>query len=271
MTAVTQLAIPGPAQRASTLSLPKVPLLVDAAWARRHALVQRPLPNGGRHVYIPVAEPIPFPDAREAAELFGRRGGLPRREGRAVDLRRSGISLAMRRGGRHVCPGHQVHESLDKIDSLNFFLWIDVAKQGDAPPRATLLRGLPGYVHKDAGWKVGFRAVPKSPDARGAPDRHLRRRRGSVGPRTRSRFKGALTDKGSAYGSLSAPFVVAVASSTISLDDDGMLNVLYGSKVLEIHTHRGHRRGSQGRRLLSTAKRAAAHLLGGGPHSISPA
>ena len=34
-----------------------------------------------------------------------------------------------------------VYESLDRLDSPNFFLWIDVAKQGDAPLRARPLRG----------------------------------------------------------------------------------------------------------------------------------
>ncbi|WP_286689391.1 MULTISPECIES: hypothetical protein [unclassified Aeromicrobium] len=157
-----------------------------------------------------------------------------------------------------------VYESLDKMDSPNFFLWIDVVKQGEAPLRARPLRSqlerwltgldpdqhtlaegkrrddLPGYVHEDAGWKIGFRAVPRSPEARG---RKGARPLGIFGGgeahwvHDEDGIRGALADKGSAYGSLNAPFVIAVASSSISLDDHDMLNALYGSEVVEFRTH----------------------------------
>ena len=155
-----------------------------------------------------------------------------------------------------------VYESLDKLDSPNFFLWIDVANQGDAPLRARPLRGrlekwlaeldpdehtlvgkrrddLPGLTHEDAGWKIDFRAYPKSPEARG---REGARPLGIFGGgeahwvQDEEGIRGALTDKGSAYGSLGAPFVVAVASSSISLDDHDMLNALYGTEVVEFRT-----------------------------------
>ena len=76
---------------------------------------------------------------------------------------------------------------------------------------------LPGYVHEDAGWKIDFRAYPKSPDARG---REGARPLGIFGGgeaywvQDEEGIRGALTDKGSAYGLLGAPFVVAVASSS---------------------------------------------------------
>ena len=157
-----------------------------------------------------------------------------------------------------------VYESLDKLDSPNFFLWIDVVKQGEAPLRARPLRGrletwlggldpdehtlaagkrredLPGYVHEDAGWKIDFRAYSKSPVARG---REGARPLGIFGGgeadwvQDEEGIRGALTDKGSAYGLLGAPFVVAVASSSISLDDDDVLNALYGTEVVEFRTY----------------------------------
>lgn len=155
-----------------------------------------------------------------------------------------------------------VYESLDKLDSPNFFLWIDIAKQGDAPLRARPLRGrlekwlarldpddhtlvgkrrddLPGLTHEDAGWKIDFRAVPRSPKARG---REGARPLGIFGGgeahwvQDEEGIRGALTDKGSAYGSLGVPFVVAVASSSVTLDDDDVLNALYGSEVVEFRT-----------------------------------
>lgn len=154
------------------------------------------------------------------------------------------------------------YESLDKLDSPNFFLWIDVAKQGDAPLRARPLRGrlekwlagldpdehtlvgkrrddLPGLTHEDAGWKIGFRAFSKPPEARG---REGARPLGIFGGgeahwvQDEEGIRSALTDKGSAYGSLAAPFVVAVASSSISLDDDDVLNALFGTEVVEFRT-----------------------------------
>lgn len=157
-----------------------------------------------------------------------------------------------------------LYESLDKLDSPNFFLWIDVVKQGEAPLRARPLRGrletwlaeldpdehtleawkrrvdLPGYAHEDAGWKIDFRAFPKSPEACG---REGARPLGIFGGgaaqwvQDEEEIVRALTDKGSVYGLLDAPFVVAVASSSVSLDDDDVLNALYGTEVVEFRTY----------------------------------
>lgn len=153
-----------------------------------------------------------------------------------------------------------LYESLDKLDSPNFFLWIDIAKQGDAPLRARALRGrlerwlaglnpddhmlegkrrddLPGLTHNDAGWTIDFCAIPKSPEARG---REGARPLGIFGGGGADRvhdeegLRDALADKGSAYGSLGAPFVIAVASSSIFLDDDDVLNALYGTESFEV-------------------------------------
>ncbi|WP_132154857.1 hypothetical protein [Kribbella antiqua] len=155
-----------------------------------------------------------------------------------------------------------VYESLDRLDSPNFFLWIDVARQGDAPLRARPLRGrlekwlagldpddhtlvgkrrddLPGVTHEDAGWRIEFRALPRSPEARG---RRGARPLGIFGGGDAQLvhdvegLRGALADKGSAYGSLGAPFVIAVASSSNFLDDDDVLNALYGTEVVEFRT-----------------------------------
>lgn len=157
-----------------------------------------------------------------------------------------------------------VYESLDKLDSPNFFLWIDVVQQGVAPLRSRPLRGRlenwlarldpdvhtlvagkgrehhPGYVHEDAGWRIDFRAIAKSPGARG---REGVRPLGIFGGgeahwvQDEETIRGALIDKGSAYGALGAPFVVAVASNSVSSDDDAILNVLYGREVVEFRTY----------------------------------
>ena len=155
-----------------------------------------------------------------------------------------------------------VYDSLDKLDSPNFFLWIEVERHGDAPLRVRPMRRrlekwldgldpdeytlvgkrrkeLPGFIHNDAGWKIDFRAIPKSPNARG---RKGARPLGIFGGGTaqwvqdEAGIRGALADKGSAYGAPGAPFVVAVASSSISLDDDDVLDALYGKEVVEFRT-----------------------------------
>ncbi len=175
-----------------------------------------------------------------------------------------------------------VYESLDRLDSPNFFLWIDVAKHGDAPLRARPLRGrlekwlaglnpddqtlldkhrddLPGVTHEDAGWKIDFRAVPRSPEARG---REGARPLGIFGGGEAGRvhdeegLRGALADKGSAYGSLGAPFVVAVASSSIFLDDDDVRNALYGTEVVEFRTF------ADGTESTVTARKADGYWYG---------
>ena len=155
-----------------------------------------------------------------------------------------------------------VYESLDKLDSPNFFLWIDVAEQGAAPIGARALRrrlekwlagldpedyqlgngvdgldALPTVTHEDADWRIEFRPIPKSHEARGKEGvRPLGifggGRAGFV--EDEKAIRDALSDKGSAYGALGAPFVVAVASSSLFVDDHDLLNALYGTEVIEL-------------------------------------
>ena len=157
-----------------------------------------------------------------------------------------------------------VYESLDKLETPNFFLWIDVAKQGVAPLRVKPLRkrletwlgslnpdehaltqerrreDLPGYVHEDAGWKIDFRAIAKPAKARGREGSRPLGIFGGVNAtwvQDDDGLRRALSDKGSAYGHLDAPFVVAVASGSVSLDDRDVLNTLYGTESIEIRTY----------------------------------
>lgn len=155
-----------------------------------------------------------------------------------------------------------VYESLDKVHSPNFFLWIDVENQGNGPLRARPLRSrledwlkdLDPDAYKDRGngrrdfprltleaegWKIQFHAIPKSPEARG---KEGVRPLGIFGGgrafwvQDEEGLRGALSDKGSAYGTLGAPYVVAVASSSITTDDYDVKNVLYGTEALLIGT-----------------------------------
>lgn len=152
-----------------------------------------------------------------------------------------------------------VYQSLDRLDSPNFFLWIDVERQGDAPfaakplrrrletwlagldpddyPAVDQRRDLPELRHESGGWAFTFNAIPKSRSARGEEGvRPL----GIFGGREAhwvhndAGIRAALADKGSAYGSLGAPFVVAVATSSLSMYDHDVRNALYGTEVVQI-------------------------------------
>lgn len=158
-----------------------------------------------------------------------------------------------------------VYESLDKLDSPNFFLWIDIDEQGPQPLGARPLRKqlekwlaeldstqvnmndldgdvekLPTYTYSNTGWDITFRAIPKPPASRGKPG--LR----PLGVFSRGKatlvnddedIRGALKDKGTAYGDLGAAFVVAVRSDSLTLDEHDVLNALYGTEMMEIYTH----------------------------------
>ncbi|MGI5151470.1 hypothetical protein ACQEVC_34745 [Plantactinospora sp. CA-294935] len=159
-----------------------------------------------------------------------------------------------------------VYESLNRLDSPNFFLWIEVVRQGPGPLRAKPLRGrlerwlsglnpdnyalgrrrddLPSHRYEektggdDVGWIIEFWAIPKSPEAR---DREGVRPLGIYGGKATwvhdgDGILGALSDKGAAYGPLGAPFIVAVASSSMSLGDHDVKKALYGTEMLQITT-----------------------------------
>ncbi|WFE21926.1 hypothetical protein O7621_00585 [Solwaraspora sp. WMMD937] len=159
-----------------------------------------------------------------------------------------------------------VYKSLDRLNSPNFFLWIEVVRQGLRPLRAKPRRGcldrwlsgldpdtvtlggrrddLPSHLYEeqtegdDVAWIIKFWAIPKPSEVRG---------REGVQPlaiyggnaawvNDEGGILGALSDKGTAYGPLGAPFIVAVASSSMSLDDHAVCDALYGNEMLQITT-----------------------------------
>ena len=149
-------------------------------------------------------------------------------------------------------------DQINKIDSPNFFLSLEILAESDwTPPSVGLKKrltewlsqldpdsyindvtsieftSLPTLVWKEQGWEVAFRALPKSPDKRGLPNR----RAIGIYP---SHFAfvddsapigKALKVKGSKYGDLSAPYVVALATSSISHDEEDMEKSLFGTLV----------------------------------------
>jgi hypothetical protein len=154
----------------------------------------------------------------------------------------------------------RLYEALDKIHCPNFFLQIDVHSVGSADlPTKGLRRKLEAWVstldpdatHVDdrheylgerftwaeAGWDLGFRAFPVSQAARGRVDH---RPLGIFGPVEAAwinddvTLRSALADKGSAYGPLDRPLVIAVNSFAFSHDDFDTMNALYGTEQITV-------------------------------------
>ena len=63
-------------------------------------------PSGGRHVYVPLAQPVPFTEARQVAELLGRRLS----SADPSPLRSIASGCLRPPGARHRTGGHQVLE-----------------------------------------------------------------------------------------------------------------------------------------------------------------
>jgi hypothetical protein len=154
----------------------------------------------------------------------------------------------------------QVYNALDSISCPNFFLQIDVNRVGPADlPTKPLRRRLEAWVRtldpdaivvddhyldfgesfewSHAGWELRFRPFPVSAGARGRPGH---RPLGIFGPveaawiNDDQTLRGALQDKGSAYGELDRPLVIAVNSFALSHDDYDTMNALYGTEQITI-------------------------------------
>src|SRR4051794_16695232 len=152
--------------------------------------------------------------------------GFPCRERWEVELPRSALGLVQRHHSRQIGASERPIRVPGQVGQPNFFLWIDVVRQGDAPLRARPLRG---RLEKLAGWFGPRRAGPRSRTSRRAarpnpPRRGLDGRipgvpkspqaRGREGVRPLGIFEGgeahwvqaeewirrALTARGSAYG-----------------------------------------------------------------------
>ena len=154
----------------------------------------------------------------------------------------------------------RLYDALSKIDCPNFFLRIDVNEVGPADlqtkPLRRALEKWAGKLDPDAliatgshfdstdrfpwaaaGWELEFWPIAVKPEARGKADH---RPLGLFGPVSASwvnddaTLRSALRDKGSAYGALSHPLVIAVNSFAFSHDDFDTMNALYGTEQITI-------------------------------------
>ncbi len=158
---------------------------------------------------------------------------------------------------------NDVYDGVNKTDSPNFWLAIDINAVGDRalstkPLRAQLeawLNGLdpddptireewPSFLWDREGWSIMLRALPKSTSMRGS-DTGLRPI-GIYGSGGEAQWvddagvlTDALSDKGNAYGRPEHGFIVAIGTSFFSDDDFGVKNALYGPEQWVIDAAEG--------------------------------
>lgn len=154
----------------------------------------------------------------------------------------------------------RLYDALDSIHCPDFFLQIDVNRVGSADlPAKALRRKLeewvgalvpdsivvddhycefgPRFLWSEAGWELEFRPFPIPADMRGGPDH---RPLGIFGPIEAAwinddvSLKSALRAKGSAYGDLDLPLIIAINSFAFSHGDFDAMNALYGTEQFTI-------------------------------------
>lgn len=168
-----------------------------------------------------------------------------------------------------------IYEALNRLDSPNFFLYVQVEEPGTVSlntrklrprllewlagldpdvvleemydedvsspdPRPAGLSRLPRFPWVDNGWRIEFRAWPKG------------RLRGKAGVRPvgipggvqvgfvddRSSLKHALEDKVTRYGELDFPYVIAILVSSHTIDQTDLADVIYGTSVTVVSADR---------------------------------
>lgn len=148
----------------------------------------------------------------------------------------------------------RVYDEVNKLDHPDFWVAIHFRSQGQTDPRGAQIRkelrewldGLDpdetkfgskfdddreALVWKCSGWEIEFRPIRVSADSRGLPNKRLIGLYDSGTPFVSDdeRLGKALAAKGSAYGDLPYPLVVAVNVNAFSAGNFDIMNALYGS------------------------------------------
>lgn len=142
-----------------------------------------------------------------------------------------------------------IYDSLNQLESPNFFLRMQVNERGTQTPSGRRMRHfltsrltdldpdgpLPnGWEYKGEGWRIFFQPIAKSAAGRGKPGvRPL----GILPVRskwinTRSAIKKEIASKATRYGLLERPFVIALnVTSEWGCDDDDVVDALFGTQA----------------------------------------
>jgi len=159
---------------------------------------------------------------------------------------------------------NQVYDSLNRMESPNFFIGLTVHGAPNSPPPGRRIRefleqklarsdpdkvteewkkhgkqALPSWKWNYEGWKIEFFAVPKVPDARGKPGVR------PIGIHCRAEFTAAhnairnsIKDKARKYGNLDLPYVIAANYvNDFGADDIDITNALFGEEQFAVRRH----------------------------------
>jgi hypothetical protein len=151
-----------------------------------------------------------------------------------------------------------VYETIDKMNSPNFFIGVKVHGSPDSPPpgrkwrvfleewvskldpdaivekeKSDGLDGLPSITLNHDGWNVTFQAIPKSPKARGKQG--IRpigiRFFGFQECKEDEWIRNAIKEKATKYGKLDLPYLIAINVLSIFINDDYMvMDALFGDE-----------------------------------------
>lgn len=169
----------------------------------------------------------------------------------------------------------QVYQTLERIDSPNFYLTWESQGVPQTPPSGAELRrelerwlatlnpdeesaryaskgfeALPTKTWSHEGWRVVFKAVPREPERRGKGGRPLGPRVETLLMDTETRIKGAVAEKANRYGELELPYVVAVNVLDQTVDDYDVMGALFGEDAPTVlMDHRGAIKGTQQHRM----------------------
>jgi len=151
-----------------------------------------------------------------------------------------------------------VYETIDKMNSPNFFIGVKVQGSPDTPPpgrkwRVILerwvskldpdkigeklesggLEDLPNILLNHDGWNVTFQAIPKSPNARGKKGiRPIGLRFFGFHKCNEDEWiKNSIKEKATKYGDLNLPYIIAINVISIFGNDDHMvMDALFGKE-----------------------------------------
>lgn len=154
----------------------------------------------------------------------------------------------------------QVYDAIQELDSPNFLLWVDVENIGpNTPSTRSLFRDLeawlsdldpdeiaqrlqtqpdreflPSFLWEEQGWRIRFQPIAKAEHSRGKPGiPPIGVYDGAMdGVDDVTPLRKVLADKGSAYGKMDLPFVIAIITSFVGPDDEDIQDALYGKPQL---------------------------------------
>lgn len=154
-----------------------------------------------------------------------------------------------------------VYDALDRLDSPNFFIGMELRGGPKTPPRAGAMRSflrerlapldpdqitqlvqsagfhaLPRWRFEHMGWEIDFFPIPKSPRARGKPGvRPIGMRMGeALWSDPSAAIRNAIVGKAGQYGDLDLPYAIAVNALEAGVDRIDIMEALFGREKFTV-------------------------------------